>query len=522
MTARWWAMAMASGLTIAVAGSASVIQPSGEREIPDVLIEDLRAGAVVEQYLARLLSEVRSADRTGDGLDREDVALLRAQQAARARASAVHEVLGFDLNGDLVVRREELVRAAPGDPRHRERQVQSILDRFDGNGDGAVTLAEAAATAVERGDHGMHEALLALDPNGDGSLSVVELRTIAERAFGRVDSDGDGRISPAEYQKIAERVAVVRMLRSAPRCDLPAIPDRARLVVYGGYEGDAISSAAVGGMDQETGFIDVAIEPGATPLYLILTSYESTVWKLSGSTDRVVRVVVSSQQRATAGAAAAGSPPSVQRAAPAQWRPTTGMSASGVIGIAADKVTIANSGCPRAFHDVKASDAAMTLATVRRALGPEADAVFASYSAQRVSLPSGTITRSPRDLAPLPRGFDAAAWRDAIRFWPGGLVPVDPRQVVATARVEPYKVLPSQMGLSQLIGAGAIERAAGAFRIVRPIARMPPGMGGAHSVRLIVAKGVPVPPGDPVHSCVIVEETGTPTGSSLTCGVLRP
>ncbi len=74
------------------------------------------------------------------------------------------------------------------------------------------------------------------------------------------------------------------------------------------------------------------------------------------------------------------------------------------------------------------------------------------------------------------------------------------------------------MGLSQLIGSGHVERtASGAFRIVKPITHMPPSMGGAHSVKLIVAKGVPVPPGSPGHSCVILEETGVATAGGPHC-----
>lgn len=128
-------------------------------------------------------------------------------------------------------------------------------------------------------------------------------------------------------------------------------------------------------------------------------------------------------------------------------------------------------------------------------------------------LPSARMTKAERDSAPLPRGFDATVWREAARFWPGGLVAVDPRHVVAKARVEPYEVLPSQMGLAQLVGTGAVQHLSGdRFRIVRPIAHMPPSMGDAHSVTLIVARGVPVPPGDPGHSCVVREDGGTAMG----------
>jgi Ca2+-binding EF-hand superfamily protein len=489
MTTRWWLGVAPGALVMAAACAASGLAASpDDGEIADVLIENLGPGAVIEQYVSRLVGRVRSADRLGDGLDREDLMLLRARQTAQARASSIAEVLGYDLNGDFKVTREELAQAAPGPEPSRPRQVESIVERFDGDGDGVVTLAEAGASAREQSGDAQVEALLALDPNRDGKLTAVELRTIAERVFSRIDADGDDTISPSEFKPIEDRAREVRMIRSSPRCDLPPVPPHAVLAAFGVYEGQAISSVAIGGPDQETNLIDVVVEPGDAPLYLVLTSYESMIWRVSGASDRVVRAVVSSfatAKETTIGKAA---------------------SASGVVGIRRERVTVARSGCPRPFDKLDSSETRSALTSISRALGRRPDAVAGTYSTRRVSLPSGTLVRSERDTAPVPRGFDAATWPDAALFWPGGLVAVDPKRVVATARAETYKVLPSQMGLSQLIGAGAIERTgSGAFRIVKPIAHMPPSMGGAHSVKLIVAKGVPVPPGSPVHSCVTIE-----------------
>lgn len=54
--------------------------------------------------------------------------------------------------------------------------------------------------------------------------------------------------------------------------------------------------------------------------------------------------------------------------------------------------------------------------------------------------------------------------------------------------------------------AGAIESLGGdEFGLMRAIPRLPSGMAGGHSVTLILAEGVPRPPGDPTHSCVLNE-----------------
>lgn len=518
-----WLMATGAVVVAAVAGIgiAQIVRPESGGAIPDALIERLRQGAVIEQYVAELVGTVRSADRDEDGLDQDDVALLQEIQAAQARASAVGQILPSDLNGDFKVTRDELVRAARGEEPYRSQQIDNQMARLDGDGDGAITLAEAVAGARTRAADRRIEEMLKLDPDGDGRLTAEEMRRMAERAFESVDRDRDGRISEDEYAVIAERVREAQMARSAPACDLPAVPGNARLVMFGAYESDAISSVAVGGPDQETNIIDVTIEPGGAPLYLVLTSYESMVWRIGGATGRVAQVVVSSQQDAPVKPVAVSS---ARRAgdrvaiSPPPPLGSGGVSASGVTGLPAAKVMIADPQCPRYFSDSKGSQAATV---IKRSTGRTPDAVFGRYSVRSVSLPSGTMVEAQRDGAPVPPGFDAASWTDAARFWPGGLVRVDPRQIVAKTRVEPYKVLPSQMGISQLIGAGAIVRTGDGdtFRVVRPIAHMPPSMGGAHSVTLILANGVPVPPGDPVHSCIIREETGRPIRPGARCAL---
>lgn len=339
MTTRWWLGVAPGALVMAATCAASgLAASSNDGEIADVLIEDLGPGAVIEQYVSRLVGAVRSADRLSDGLDREDLTLLRARQTAQARASSIAEVLGYDLNGDFKVTREELAQAAPGPEPSRPRQVESILERFDGDGDGVVTLAEAGAAAREQSGDAQVEALLALDPNRDGKLTAVELRTIAERAFSRIDADGDGTISPSEFKPIEDRAREVRMIRSSARCDLPPVPPRAVLAAFGVYEGQAISSVAIGGPDQETNLIDVVVEPGDAPLYLVLTSYESMIWRVSGATDRVVRVVVSSS--ATGKETTISAPSRDPSFRLTTMSPAIGKaaSASGVLGITREKV----------------------------------------------------------------------------------------------------------------------------------------------------------------------------------------
>ena len=480
---------------------AKVMQHAAIAQVPDPLIRVMNQRASIDQYLAQIIGGLRAADRNGDGLDAGDIKFINDRTLAQARARAIGQVLAQDFDGDFRVTRAELEWAFSGDGNRwngrdvveaRKRRVESALTQSDANGDDVITLQEmaAASTSDYRPDRQLEE-LLALDPNRDGKLTAKELRVMAQEAFNRVDVDEDGELSEAEYAPVSDRVRDIRATQMAPACKLPQLPRGAKLVVYGGYEGDAISSVAVGGPDNETNLIDVEIEPGSQPLYVVLTSYESMVWRFRGATNRVSNVVISSSKSAPGGTPAAG-----------------------VVGLPTAKVSFGSTGCPGNFHSTENSAAGQVIASIRAALNREPDTIFGSYSAQRISLPSGRVVRADDGEAKIPAGFNASLWREATRYWPAGLASVTPQQVISKARIERYKVLPSQMGLAQLAGSGAItEISSDRFRVNRPIAHMPPGMGGAHSVTLIFGKGVPVPPGDPVHSCIIREDGGQSEGA---------
>ena len=93
--------------------------------------------------------------------------------------------------------------------------------------------------------------------------------------------------------------------------------------------------------------------------------------------------------------------------------------------------------------------------------------------------------------------------RQVVHYHAGGVVDIAPASVVAGQLVTAYDVLPEEAGLLQLAIQGAlVHDAQGAFVVRRPM-RFPGGLGGAHSVRFIVPKGVPRPTGNPGQSRVV-------------------
>ncbi len=283
--------------------------------------------------------------------------------------------------------------------------------------------------------------------------------------------------------------------RNDPSCTVPSPGSGDERVAVGLYESVSLSSAAVGGEDQETNFVTVRIEPGKKPLYLVLTSYESMVWRLTGATDRVAQVVVSTYHR----------------------EKESGAPASGVIGVPARKLTFLTSACLDYFDEPTKGTALM-----ERLVGTAADGFryVSSYSALDISVPSGTITTKPQIDAAPPAGFDPDEWREATRYWPGGVTLVPPRLVASPSSTRSYRVLPSQAGLAQLLGSGAMVRDQSGFRIVKAIPRVPAEMAGAHSEKLSLAPGLPEPEGDLGHSCLTIEGSGEVRGVDMLCNRL--
>jgi Ca2+-binding EF-hand superfamily protein len=517
MRAIWLGCLAASGLTV-IAVMAQVPK-SGESssDVPDILLDGLNRGAVLEQYVARILGMLRQADMKGDGLDREDILLSQKKKVAEARASSIQHYLRFDLNGDFKTTLEEMLQNQPPNIESRNDYIESVLQRVDTNGDDVITLVEAADAANEYVTDPLGE-LMTLDPNGDGRLTARELRERTEQTFRRFDTDGDERISESEHTRIPVRRPRIHVRPASKRCTLPDVPNKAKLVMVGLYESQAVASSVIGGQDRETNIVDLFIEPGASPLYLALTSYESMIWRITGATDRLTHVAIAATTSADRSRAAPGTTP---RLIPATPQYTRAISASGVLGVAEPKTTILPSECLTYFKAADSSEAERAAAMLSQLTKRAPDFVVGAYSVQKIEVPSGKMVSLPRSMVPgrlsgppVPLGFDAETWKSAIRFWPGGVIQVDHRKVIAKASVEPYKVLPSQMGLAQLIGSGAIERVSrDTFRVVRPIPHMPPSMGGAHSVTLRFAKGVPLPPGDPGHSCIITEADGVSRGA---------
>lgn len=278
-----------------------------------------------------------------------------------------------------------------------------------------------------------------------------------------------------------------------PQATLPLVAANDEVIVFGTYEADAISASTIAGQDGVTQTARVVIEPGESPLYIILTSYEALIWRFEGEVSRVRQVVLLG------------------------WTP------HGVTGISAPRVAdLTGTGKLFGYFDsVDSPEAAALRDAVEELLGRPIDVMAGEYSVGTVSLPSATVAESIPP-ASVPPGLDPSVYWLGTWYNPGGIVDIEPSLVVSTSSAEAYEVLPEGFGLAQLVATGAVEAREDYFYIVHAIPRFPAGLYGAHSVAFVLASGIPVPAGDPGHSCVLLEETGLPLDEWLCEGPLVP
>lgn len=514
-----------------------------------------------EQIKQMLLQFFRSVDLDGGGVTEGDFLLQGRLRAAKSRGDVISSMARLDLDGDGAVSRTEIeiklrpqaskpmladgvmFEPTPEQVRQRLEKLVGDMLRLDGDGDGIIVFGELLADAMKRYPlptgpvpDSQRPVPSYLDEDGDGVVALEEFAAIVERAIEYLDHDGDGNLSPeernsasAQAQEFSRNEAVekreqrkAQLLAEQARklvesCGLPKAPADIRVLLLVAYEGQALSTVGIGGDDEEVHVIDVRVEAGDNPLFVVATSGSSVIWRFSGALDRVVRLVADSFQRAKDGS------------------PRTG-----VTGLPADRIHFpAARDCTPDYESMKKAGMNNPKTKVLAGLiGHDIDDIVFSYDAALVSLPGGAVDEKFEypDRVELPKGTPGEPlWREMLRFNPGGLVRIEPGAVVSALPVKPFKVLPQQAGLAQLLDDGALKpqgkhnlieveelkkayeqkdyvpqytTTPAAFVIQRKIT-YPAGLYGAHKATFILPPGVPEPEGTAGHSEVIRKKVDT-------------
>jgi hypothetical protein len=303
---------------------------------------------------------------------------------------------------------------------------------------------------------------------------------------------------------------------------MPKASAAAKVVLLSAYEADAVSTATIGSQDVATRTGRIEVEAGSEPLYVVVVSFRPVIWRFSGAVERLERVVH------------AGTNTGPNRSEREQ------VPLVGAIGVPAARVTmLPRAGCLQYFTEAPSTGAAVAAAHVRQDAGKEIAATAARYQVSGFDIPSGAVLTSERGRGQRPTlvirkpsgslgaeggtnivveaGGLNGLRGDVARFYPGGVVEVDPVDVVSSRPAARYEVLPNQAGLLQLVQSGALTRNHGGEYLIHRKIHFPAELYGAHAVKFLLLRGVPEPDGDPGHSCVIVEETGRPLKVMPTC-----
>ncbi len=523
---------------------------------PAILFPLIQPGGTLDLTMVSARQLFRELDANSDEkLDGADIAFEKAVAAAGFRASALMRFMSADLNGDGSVTEQELLSKLRYDQRRNEpasgaaakvraeRDAAQIRESMaaDTDKDGRITSEEAVGLGtawMARNDNSPQSSSARLrellEQAGTDALSTEQFMGIVTDLFGATDADGNGTISQGEFLVLRKRMeerqrhsAMVEQQRKAEAarkaCTLPKPSTAAKVLLLSAYQGDALSTATIDTQDAEVRTASITVEPGDEPLYVVALSHQPMIWRLSGAAERVERVVLASQSVIEAGVSGS------------DVRPL-----AGVTGISADKVIfLPKPSCLSHFSETPSIEAARTIGIVRSETG-KAPIVAAHYTISDVAIPSATLQpsrdrsaartaiRSRRDgtaYSTDPNGIprpeavrEYELENEAMRFYPGGVVEIDAGTVVASGKAARYEVLPSQVGLLQLVRSGALSRNLKGDFLIRQKIRFPAGLYGAHSVRFLLLSGVPAPEGDSGHSCTYSEETGQPIpGGSISC-----
>ncbi|MEO6396429.1 MAG: hypothetical protein ABIO40_11020 [Devosia sp.] len=354
--------------------------------------------------------------------------------------------------------------------------------------DGRVTLIETGNNTAIQGNT-FNTLRLTQD---DGTLTFLvndkpvfeaQRSTLAEAPVG-VAVAGKGRFAFDDVGIVPGR----RMLTSYRKlCHLPPAGTNNVVVLVGAHEGAATSNVTIAGQDEVTQLIDVHVTAGDGPLYVMAMSADTTIWRITGATERISRF-----------AAIAGPRPAA------------------VAGLPEDRVTVVHEPCLNRL-DGKTWAPAFVAASL--SVGKVVNVTASEYAVTRVDLPEGTMVtgQDATSTHGLPEQADIELLKEALRFTPAGIATLSVEEVVG-APAEIYEVLPREWGMIDLINQGKLERVPAErgenlFRVLGPM-RFPPEPNGDR-LTFLVPEGLPMPTGKRRRSKVIQERAGDAIGEQL-------
>lgn len=515
-------------------------------DIPLPLMKSLQGYMQTEeQYITNILAPIRQNGRTKLSLDQQDIDYIKKKNLDDKRRQILAQFISYDYDFDGVVTRQDIKNifseknSSSSSPKSLDDTINNVFSQFlsyDVNHDEIITYEEVRSsvpTPSKRNDFVSGNAqnlvdLLILDPNKDGRLTADELEALARKAYSTIDTNGDGILSPDETKPLGDIQRKLSELNQftksmSDECKpLAQMPKDEKIANINVYEGDTASSVSIAGQTDATGIISVHVEPGKDKLYLVVSAFRPTIWKISGATDRVSHLVLAG--------------PSIPEGTQNNDMGNDKVNA-GVIGISAENVEFRHARvCGLNYIDEprfsKFGDVAL-----QKLVGRKADIKLSQYNMLDLQIGSeGQLMQSKVDTSilqvlnkmPVPEGFDPITWHKSLMFSPGGISFEKADTVIAEVKAENYVVLPAWFGISKLIHDGVllpvnnmqpvsamsasplpqINAYKNAYKIVKEMPYYPSRLTGGLSTTFILGKGINQPKGNIGHSCLVSEETG--------------
>ncbi len=269
-------------------------------------------------------------------------------------------------------------------------------------------------------------------------------------------------------------------------CSLPKAQPEEVVFAAGVYESDAVSSIALAGQGSVTNATRVVIAPGVRPVYLLLNSYGSMVWEVTGAVGRVSRAVVTSFTTTQSGKPAAG-----------------------VIGLDRARISfVEKKTCGlRQASNRRAEDKRSLEPDLSQAIGRTPDVIALFYSVEAIEPPSAKPIFGTKSQ-PAPKGFDDFLWSQHLQYSPAGVKTFDARRIISPEPPQSYAVLPQLAGAAQLVGDGSMKWVGEELRIFKQIPSMPAGFDSALFLDLVRGKKMKLPAGNFGVGCSLAEATG--------------
>jgi hypothetical protein len=465
-------------------------------EMPRQMVSKLARIPDDQKRMAAALNDFKRIAADGNRITKEDVERANQSLETQFLNDRMEALRKIDNNKDSVFTLEELqayraLRKPPGTAgewfEKNTRVFKKYLVMMDRNNDGKVTEGEARIYHLGSKSNfqnnkvvdyisSRYDWILTLDRNRDGAVTREEyLEVIAQ-------------IVPNQER---EQTGLHNIRIVEPGCKLPEPEAGEQLILVSTKTGLTLSDVTTFGQDDIVSAVTIEIEEGDEPLYLLLSSIGSVLWKLSGATNRVSRVVVSSE-----------------------LRKSRARSASGVAGVPAEKVGfVSRDNCLEPTYGAGGEHETKIRRAISNITGRELSQLAAAEKMGAVTLPSGQVETYPRSYDLIPKHLRQN--RAFTMYFPRGILKVDPTTVVSLFEAEKYEVLPGAAGIQQLISDGTLEQTGNSNYRVTKATRIPVSMTG--NIEVIVPKGVPRPQGNLNSMCLVFEGTGERLGTGGKC-----